>query len=61
MILITYLAFAMLRFANVEEKYTKKLQAAAKNVSRAAADDDDDRVVLLLLLLPACCCLGRCS
>jgi len=31
--LITYLAFAMLRFANIEEKYSKKLQVAAKNVS----------------------------
>jgi len=31
-VLITYLAFSMLRFSNVEEKYSKKLQAAAKNV-----------------------------
>ena len=34
-ILITYLAFAMLRFSNIEEKYAKKLQVAAKNVSPA--------------------------
>jgi hypothetical protein len=34
-ILITYLGFAMLRFANMERKYMRKLDSAARTVSRA--------------------------
>lgn len=42
-ILITYLAFAMLRFANIEEKYTKKLQVAAKNAAADVANPSGSR------------------
>jgi TM2 domain-containing membrane protein YozV len=37
-ILITYLGFAMLRFGNIEQKYARKLDGAARSVSPAAAD-----------------------
>lgn len=36
-ILITYLGFAMLRFGNIEQKYARKLDGAARSVSPAAA------------------------
>jgi hypothetical protein len=36
-ILITYLGFAMLRFGNIEQKYARKLDGAARSVSAAAA------------------------
>lgn len=32
-ILITYLGFAMLRFSNIEQKYMRKLDGAARTVS----------------------------
>lgn len=32
-ILITYLGFAMLRFSNIEQKYMRKLDGAARLVS----------------------------
>jgi high-affinity Fe2+/Pb2+ permease len=32
-ILITYLGFAMLRFSNIEQKYMRKLDGAARSVS----------------------------
>jgi hypothetical protein len=35
-ILITYLGFAMLRFSNIEQKYMRKLDGAARSVSELA-------------------------
>ncbi|GBF96952.1 plasma membrane iron permease [Raphidocelis subcapitata] len=41
--LITYLAFAMLRFANIEEKYARKLEVAAKNAAANASNPVHNR------------------
>jgi hypothetical protein len=47
-ILITYLGFAMLRFGNIEQKYARKLDGAARSVSPAAALLSVDPVHLIL-------------
>ncbi|KAI8471619.1 MAG: iron permease FTR1 family-domain-containing protein [Monoraphidium minutum] len=52
-ILITYLAFAMLRFSNVEEKYSKKLQLAAKNAAANAANPRGQGYSVFLLAFTA--------
>jgi FTR1 family protein len=38
-ILITYLGFAMMRFANIEQKYMRKLDGAAQKALQEAAAD----------------------